>query len=171
MAIDMLKMIGKPLLIGLLMFFSFSLKAQFSVPVSVGVSKPILDKGAGFHIGVNPTYGILPRFSVASQMSFLNTRISGSFISGEEGRNQLTSALIGPKWYLNSPEHRLRPYLNVLLGAVFIKEFPGDSSVQSRIVFGNSVGAFIELPYFMTGISYETDGNLALKVAYIFQGK
>lgn len=161
----------KSLLFFLLLVFGLSVHAQkdnLKVSPNLGVTTPILDGGIGFHLGINPAYTLSPRFSVEGQVSYLYTKINGSFLSGNEGRSNSINTLVGGRLYLNSEEKRNRFYLNLLFGGNYNKEEINDVKLDGAFDFGFSGGGFFEINKFLIGVSYDTPQNFILKVGYVF---
>lgn len=159
------------LILTLLSFVMFAnaQKGDFAIAPTIGVTTPILDGGIGFHIGVNPSYSILPSFSIESQLSYLYTKISSSFISGKTGMSNSVNILLGGRQYLNSNEKTTRFYLNLLVGGNYNKQKLNGESYEGEFNFGISAGGFFEFNKFLIGLSYETPQNFILKMGYVFK--
>jgi len=144
---------------------------DFSITATVGVGTPILDNGIGWHIGVNPGFSVSEYFAVEAQVSYFNTKITGSFLSGDTGKAHAVNGLIGPRLYFTPQDAKVRPYINGLIGGLYnreIKERIGGTSTISEFDIGFSGGAFVEIDKFVVGLSYDTPQNLILKVGYSF---
>jgi len=163
--------IKKYILIFVLLLFTFSIKAQknnFSSSANIGISTPILDNGIGFHIGLNPAYALHSHFSVEGQISYAYTKISGSFLSGNEGNISSINALAGGRLYFNAEEKTTRFYLNFLLGGNYNVEAIDNIDKGGEFGMGFSGGVFCEWNNLLVGAAYETPQNVVLKIGYIF---
>ena len=137
---------------------------RFSTSATIGVTSPILDSGIGFHIGMNPSYSLSSLFSLEGQVSYLYTKTSSSFLSGNKKLSNSINTLAGGRLYLNSEERTNRFYVNLLFGVNYNKEGLNGIKRDGEINAGFSSGAFFELNKFLIGLSYDTPQNLILKV-------
>ena len=142
---------------------SIAQKRNFSISPTIGLNIPILDNGVGFHIGLNPAYSISNRFAIEGQVSFAYVKINGAFISGEQNTQSNFNALLGARFYILSKEKKARPYLNLLIGGMQNQE-----SDYMEFTVGASTGVFVDINRFLVGLSFETPGNVILKVGYTF---
>ena len=146
---------------------SYAQPKDFSNSITVGITTPILDEGAGIHVGVNPAVLFSHRFAFEGQISFMRTKIKSAVASGRMGRINSVNILFGPRLYLISREKPTRLYLNVLLGGNYNRE------QHERIQFENhqlgfSVGAFLEVHQFLLGLSLDAPENLVVKAGFVF---
>ncbi|MFK7933937.1 MAG: hypothetical protein AB8G22_10540 [Saprospiraceae bacterium] len=142
---------------------------NFSTSTTVGITTPILDNGSGFHIGVNPAYSVSPRFSLEGQVSYLYTKINGSFISGNQGKSNAVNTLVGGRLYLSSEERPNRLYINLLVGGNYNNEEIDGRANGGEFSGGFSVGGYVAFRKILLGLSYDTPQNLILKVGYVFE--
>jgi len=166
----MSKHIEKALLIVVLLFLGSWVNAQsnnFSSLVTIGVSTPILDNGIGYHVGINPSYLLSNNFSIEGQLSYLNTQVSSSFLSGNDEKSNAVNALVGGRLYLTSAANPNRFYLNLLVGINYNREEVNSVTQEGMINPGFSAGAFVELKRLVIGLSVDTPQNLGIKVGYI----
>jgi hypothetical protein len=160
----------KALLIVVLLFSGSLANAQsnnFSTLTTIGISTPIVDNGNGYHLGINPSYLLSNNFSLEGQLSYLYTKISGSFLSGNEGKSNAVNALVGGRLYLTSAAKPTRLYFNLLVGINYNKEEINSIKGDGMINAGFSAGAFVELKKLVLGLSFDTPQNLVLKVGYV----
>lgn len=147
----------------LLGFTAIAQKRSFSISPTIGINFPLLDKGLGFHISLNPAYTLSSRFTIESQLSYAFTEIDGKFISGESGSQENFNVLAGGRFYILSGEKKIRPYFNLLLGGTLNRR-----SDYEEYIFGLSTGLFFDINRFLAGISLETPGHIVIKVGYTF---
>lgn len=150
----------------ILIFIGMKVNAQyenFSSSITVGATTSILDNGVGLHLGYNPSYALTSNFSIESQVSYLYTKISSTFISGNTGKNNAINALLGGRLYFMPAEKSTRIYINALFGANYNKEEINNVKSKSEIIGGFSLGAFIEIKKLLFGLSIESPSNLTLK--------
>ncbi len=140
---------------------------NFSALATVGLSAPILDSGSGYHVGINPSYLLSNNFSIEGQLSYLATKINGSFLSGNEGKSNAANALVGGRLYLTSAASPNRFYFNLLVGISYNKEEINSLTQEGMINPGFSAGAFMELKKLVLGLSFDTPQNLVLKAGYV----
>jgi hypothetical protein len=140
--------------------------SMFSTSLNAGLSFPILDNGRGIHLGVNPAFRIGDRFELEGQLSYVYTKITHSFLSGNTGYDHAINSLVGARYYFNSKNNRIRPYVNFLVGGMISKEKLNNTNYSPEISLGLSVGAFIEIYRFVGGISIETPRNFTFKLGY-----
>lgn len=138
-------------------------KRNFSISPTVGLNTPILDNGSGLHFGLNPAYAVSSRFTIESQISYAYANIDGTFLSGESDFQENFNALIGGRLYVRSDEKKVRPYFNLLVGGTINRR-----SDYEEYLFGVSTGFFVDIRRFLVGLSFETPGNVILKVGYVF---
>ena len=67
---------------------------EFSITPTLGIGTPVLDNGIGWHIGVNPSLSFSPYLAVEGQVSYINTKITGTFLSGRIGRTHAVNTLV-----------------------------------------------------------------------------
>lgn len=137
-------------------------KRNFSISPTIGLNSPILDNGSGFHLGLNPAYAVSSRFTIESQISFAYAK-TRQFLSGESDVQEDFNALIGGRLYVRSDEKKVRPYFNLLLGGTLNR-----MSDNQEYIFGISTGFFVDIRRFLIGLSFETPGNVILKIGYVF---
>lgn len=160
--------------IALVMFLfcaAINLKAQkgkFSIGAMTGVATGILDNGWGVHLGANPHISINRHFAAEFQVSYTYFKTTGSFLSGDTGKSNTLNALSGVRFYFNSEEKKVRPYINLLIGAQYNKTQKDDiSSVSSSsLEMGFSTGFFLDVNQFLVGVSFDTPEHILLKVGY-----
>lgn len=138
------------------------------VQPTIGVTAPILDGGIGFHLGVNPSIRITQRFSIEGQVSYMNSQITSSFLSGNVGSINSINTLAGGRWYLNDEEKTTRFFVNLLGGLNYFNEKIDNRADRDQYDVGASVGGFVELNKILIGLSYETPQNVVLKLGYSF---
>jgi len=144
---------------------------DFSNTVVVGVGTPMLDNGIGFHVGYNPSFSVHEYFAVEGQLSYFYTNLTGSFISGNTGTVQSVNLLTGGRLYFTSEDKNVRPYINLLIGGMYNREFMeriGGSNTTSEFGLGGSAGAYVNISRFVIGLSLDTPQNFILKVGYTF---
>jgi len=147
----------------------FAQKGTYKTAATIGITTPLLDNGTGFHIAINPIYGIGSHIALEGQVAYGNAKITGSFLSGNQGKLISFNALAGARAYLLSPEKNTRPYLNLLVGGVRLLETRDNQPAGNPdYFFGFSVGAHVEISKFMVGLSYENFGLVILKAGYHF---
>ena len=145
-------------------------KGTTNLMVSLGPSVPVLDGGIGVHLGVNPTLALNNHLAVEGQVSYLYTRITGSFISGKQGTDQTASALAGLRLYVLGPQKIVRPYVSALIGGAFLLEaYDGQEATRSWVP-GLSLGAYVRFQPWTVGLAVESAANVVLKVGYHFPG-
>lgn len=148
---------------------TFAQNGKFSGAASIGLTTPILDNGVGFSVSGNLSFNLTSHISAETQLSFLDTRTSSSFISGDKGNTSTLNYFLGAKVYLTSPEKSGRVYLNILPGINFNSESSdGSDRVKESAELGFSAGAYLEFRKLVTGISIESPQNLVLRVGYVF---
>lgn len=162
----------KKLMIFLIMvgFFNHT-KAQeqkFSTLTTIGITSPILDNGIGFHVGLNPHLRLTERLSAEGQISYIYTKISSSFLSGNTGSINSINTLVGGRLYLNSEDKNTRFSFNVLAGLNYIKEEENGIAKDTELNLGFSGGLFMDLSKITLGLTYDTPQNLVLKLGYSF---
>ena len=141
---------------------------RFSILPTIGITRPILDNGLGFHIGVNPSIRLTKWLSGEVQISYVYTRINSSFLSGNEGIVNSVNTLIGGRFYLNSEDKKTRFFFNLLTGLNYNKEEENNISSEGKFQLGFSGGAFVDINRIIVGVSYDTPQNLSLKLGYSF---
>ncbi|MFK7756598.1 MAG: hypothetical protein AB8B53_06675 [Flavobacteriales bacterium] len=148
---------------------SYAHEGRLTPSASLGITTPLLDNGIGFSAAVNLTYDLTSHFATESQVSFIHTRVSSSFLSGNQGGVNSLNYFFGARLYLTSPEKTYRFYINLLPGISLNSESSKEfKKLFESIKFGATAGAFLELEKVFTGISIESPQNLLLKVGYIF---
>ena len=157
----------------LLLLFTNQLDAQdkkLSILPNIGASTVFLDGGWGIHLGVNPSFEINKRFSAEGQVSYLHTRISDAFLTGETGKVNAFNALVGARFYLNSENKPTRFYVNLLTGLNYTNEInnPDDSASINGFTWGWSGGVFVDINRLVVGLSYDTPQNAIIKLGYSF---
>lgn len=155
------------LLIAVAVQLSHAQAQDFSNSLTVGIAAPLMDKGAGIHLGVNPAVLFSPRFAFEGQISFMRTKIESTFASGGMGTVNSVNILFGPRLYLISREKPKSLYMNILLGGNYNRE------QYERIQFENhqlgfSAGAFLEIHQFVIGVSIDAPENLVVKAGFVF---
>lgn len=162
----------KKLLIFLIMVgFVIHTKAQdrkFSTLTTIGITAPILDNGIGFHLGLNPYLRITERLSAEGQISYIYTKTSSSFLSGNTGSINSINTLVGGRFYLNSEDKKTRFFFNLLAGLNYRKEEENDIAKDAELNLGFSGGLFMDLSKITLGLTYDTPQNLVLKLGYSF---
>jgi len=139
-------------------------KGEFSISPTIGLNVPILDNdGLGFHIGINPAYSISSFVAIEGQVSFAYVKDAGFSLSGRASSQSNLNALVGGRFYIFSDEGKTQPYFNLLIGGMYNSE-----ADYMEYVFGGSVGGFVEINKFLLGASFETPGNIIIKVGYVF---
>ncbi|MFK8009285.1 MAG: hypothetical protein AB8H03_23190 [Saprospiraceae bacterium] len=138
-------------------------KRNFSISPTIGLNIPILDNGSGFHIGINPAFSVSSRFAIECQFSYAYVKVNDSFISGESGSQENFNALLGGRFYLLSDKKKIRPYFNLLLGGTLNRE-----TDYEEYLLGVSTGFFVDFNRLLAGLSFETPGNIILKIGYAF---
>lgn len=145
---------------------SFGQKRNLANTLSLGVSRPMLDKGIGLHLGLNSAYPINSTFSVEGQLSYLHTWVLSSFLSGETGKVKALNTLVGGRYYLITNNSRNRFFLSLLIGGNREITVKKDQEMEEVIRAGYSAGAFFCFNKWWIGLSYETPQNIVLKWAY-----
>ena len=159
----------KVLAVMLVCFQTFaSAQDNFSITPTVGVASPLLDGGVGFHIGVNPYYSVSSYFAFEGQISYAYVNITSGFLSGETGNTNTGNFLVGGRLFFRSKEKKVRPYINLLMGAMINREVSREQVFGPDLSFGGSVGAFVEIDRFVVGASLDSPQNVTLKVGYLF---
>lgn len=141
---------------------------DFSNTLTVGVSTPILDNGVGFHVGYNPSLSVHEYFAVEGQLSYLYTRVTGSFLSGDTGKIHSVNALVGPRVYFTPQDAKVRPYISALVGGLYNNEIMDRIDSAPEFGLGFSGGAYVNVNQFTFGLSYDAPGNVILKAGYTF---
>jgi len=141
---------------------------NFSVMPTLGVSTPILDGGVGFHIGVNPSLSLHEYFAAEGQVSYNYTKITSGFLNGDTGTAYSANFLLGPRIYFTPEGAKVRPYINALVGGLYYNEAADRVDSDSEFGLGFSGGGFVKIDRFVVGLSYETLGDIVLKVGYTF---
>ena len=150
-----------------LLSISMQVKAQndaFSTQATVGVTSPLLDNGIGFHLGINPAYALSDFVAIEGQLSYIYSRVTGSFLSGRTGNQHAVNLLAGGRVYLISSEKRTHLYVNALLGGNYFQENMTGLSEQQELNLGFSVGAFVGINRLLIGLSFDTPQYVVLKV-------
>lgn len=147
---------------------TYAQEKDFSISPFVGVTMPILDNGVGAYAGINTSYSITSRFAIEGQVSYLNTKVNSSFLSGNEGVINSANALVGGRVYLSPQEKKTRFYLNALVGGNYSKESVNSIEGDTEFTLGFSGGGFVQIKNFIVGLSYETPQNIVLKAGYNF---
>lgn len=161
----------KRFLVFVTLFLGLFTNAQntgLSTLTTIGVTSPLFDDGIGIHVGINPSYPLSNLFSLEGQISYSHTKITSTFISGNQGFGNSVYALLGGRLYFNSEKRINRFYVNLLFGGNYNKEVKNGAIQDGGFVMGVSGGAFVELNKFNIGLSYETPQNLIFKIGYIF---
>lgn len=161
----------KNILIGLAISLSFSAIAQsdkYSTTASIGITSPLLNKGLGFHVGVNPKFSLTPGFALEGQVSYIYTHIGSAFLSGKESNYNTINVLSGGRLYLSDESARQRLYLNLLLGGNYLNQRFQSGAKSESYNLGFSSGLYIEGSQIVIGISYDSPRNNVLKVGFIF---
>ncbi len=162
------------IIIILILLTGSDLNAQnnsFAFSPNTGVSTPLLEEGIGFHIGLNPTYSLTQHLALEGQVSYVHTNIKSAFISGRSGSANSFNLLAGARFYLNSEDKKVRPYINLLLGGMYNDEEKEGLNLEPEFGIGLSAGTFVEINKLIAGISYDTPGNIIFKVGYRFGPK
>jgi hypothetical protein len=163
----------KYLLLLFSLLFTFQIlnaqKGENTTAINGGLGAPLLDNGLGVYLGVNHCWFFSSRIALEGQVSYLHTKITGSFLSGDTGITHSVNTLIGGRLYLSPSEKKVRPYLNLLVGGVYSRaQQESRDAVTSEFNAGISVGTFFEINHFLAGLSLESPSSLILKAGYIF---
>ncbi len=157
-----------------ILFFATRSNAQssnFAILPTVGITKPILDAGFGFHVGVNPSYKLINWFAIEGQVSYIYTNITYGFLSGNKGSLKAGNFLAGGRLYLNPNAKHTLFYLNFLAGLNIMKEVSNNITNETEYGFGLSTGGFVEYKGITVGISLDAPRNLVLKAGYSFRNR
>ena len=141
---------------------------KISTLTTIGITSPILDNGIGFHSGLNPHLWLTERFSLEGQISYIYTKISSSFLSGNTGSINSVNTLLGGRFYLNSEDKNTRFFFNLLTGLNYRKEEVNSIAKEAELNIGFSGGLFMDLSKITIGLTYDTPQNLILKLGYSF---
>lgn len=151
----------------LCLFTSSVVAAQnrdFSILATIGIATPVLDNGIGVQIGVNPCYALGTHFALEGQLSYLHSKINGSFLSGEKDISNTVNLLVGGRLYLTSEERKTRYYLNLLLG----HHYNHSMRFGRERDLGGTLGGGVIWNKLLIGASFDTPGYLILKVGHVF---
>ena len=134
---------------------------------TIGWAIPILDGGAGFHIGINPHYDFSEFFAIEGQLSYARANIK-KFLVGDPAKAQIANGLIGGRIYIVESDRNFRPYLNLLGGVMYYFEKDKTTQVNSSYFsLGLSAGLYVQIQNkFTVGIAGETSAFLVLKAGY-----
>jgi hypothetical protein len=148
--------------------FAQAPKKAFSTTASLGITTPLLDGGLGLHLGGNPAYALSDYIALEGQLSYIYTRVTGSFLSGRTGNSHAVNTLAGGRFYLHAPEKRTRIYFNALLGGNYFQEKMSGQMEQREWGLGFSLGGYVAVSRVVVGLSYDTPQNVILKAGFIF---
>lgn len=155
----------------LLFLYTNHLNAQvdkFSIEPTIGLTTPILDDGLGFHIGINPSIRLTQWLSAEGQISYIYTKVNSSFLSGNVYVINSVNTLLGGRFYLNSEDKKTRFFFSLLTGLNYNNEKKNNMSSEGEFQFGFAGGAYININRIIIGLSYDTPGNLILKLGFSF---
>lgn len=141
---------------------------NFSTTATLGIGTPLLDNGLGFHIGVNPSFSVSEYFAVEGQLSYVNTSIKSSFLSGDTGKVHSVNGLVGSRLYFTPQDAKVRPYINALVGGLYNHEVMDRIDSEPEFRLGFSGGAFVKIDRFVVGLSFDTPENVIFKAGYTF---
>ena len=142
-------------------------KGTYSTTLKAGLSTPILDNGFGIQIGANPCYMLGRYFGIEGQVSYMFTRVTGSFVNGNMGNRHTISTLAGARVYFRLSRKKVRPYLNLLLGASYVPDLKDDLGSEG-LFRGISLGGHLDIKNRNIGLAIESVGNFILKFGYRF---
>lgn len=128
-----------------------------------GPTTPILDNGIGIQLSLNPQIELSDYFSVEGQLAYNNSRVTGSFLSGERGNAQAGTALGGIRTYIVGSQRNIRPYINLLLGAFALRE---SSEANWEVGISFSTGIYAEIDRWTVGFSFEGPQFLMFKLGF-----
>jgi hypothetical protein len=150
-----------------------SQEKSFEKLVTIGVSQPILNNGAGVHVGLNPSFELTKSFSLDGQLSYIYTNIDSYFLSGDYGQSKDVNLLVGGRFYLNSHENKNRFFINLLLGL----NYERDDRVYDQAIYnikireeyrlGFSLGGYYQFKKINLGLTYDTH-HIVFKCGYSF---
>ena len=146
---------------------TFSQEKKLEKLVSLGISRPILSNGTGFHAGFNPSFKLTKRISLEGQLSYIYTEIESYFLSNSSGTINDINFLAGARFYLNSSENKNRLFINFLLGLNYNNDQKSGEEKREEFGTGFSVGAYYSLNKLNFGLSYDTH-QIVLKFGYSF---
>lgn len=153
-----------------LIFFHSALHGQdnkLKINANLGIGTPILNGGICYHIGINPSYQITNYFSGETQVSYVFTDVNSAFLTGADSQSSAFNLLVGLRLYFTSPEKNFRPYFNCMLGGIYVNEMNMFGN-PNYFGVGYSTGLFIEYNKITSGITFEGEGNIIVKLGYNF---
>lgn len=140
---------------------------RFTVTPNLGVAAHLTDAGLGIHLGVNPSYRILPWLSAEAQLSFMGMELFDFSLSGQpvNKANLVTAQVMGGlRIYLANDKRKVRPFINGLWGVGYVDE---DGIVPGPEAAG-SLGFYLQWKKMVGGLAVESPGIMILKFGYAF---
>ena len=156
-----------------LLLLSFSLinntiaqNNSFEKLVTIGISRPILNNGTGFHFGFNPSLELTKSLYLEGQLSHIFTNIDSYFLSGDYGRSNDINLLIGSRFYLNSSENKNRFFINFLLGLNYERDDRLGREIREEYRLGFSIGGYYRFKKINLGLTYDSH-HIVFKCGYL----
>lgn len=133
-----------------------------------GVGTPLLDNGFGYHFAFNPSMPIQERLFADAQISFTNTNIGSTFLTGQRVREQVIGIYLGARYYLNTEEKETRYFVNLLFGRYFGREIDESSMTEDFSSLGLTGGIYLQKKKIYIGLGFDPPQSVIFKLGYTF---
>lgn len=137
---------------------------KFSAYATAGPLVQVLDSGVGFHVGVQPYYALWRYVGIEGLANYSYTKIKGSFIAGQTGKETNVNLLLGARVYFMPPEKRNRLFFNVLFGQGYTTEVLNGTKKTPSWESAGSFGLYYQPGRFLIGAGGESQGYFFLRL-------